>query len=47
MANYFNQIDEIGEEKEKTCLFCGNETNDTYCSLECKRADNYDNCSDD
>lgn len=40
--NYYDEIDPIGEEKENKCLYCGYETNDDYCSTDCKHADNYD-----
>lgn len=38
--NYFDQIDEIGEEKPFNCNFCGVPSNHFYCSPECKKHDN-------
>lgn len=41
--SYYNEIDPIGEEKARECLYCGEPTNNAYCSTDCKLADNYDN----
>ena len=41
--SYYEEIDPIGKEKETNWLYCGIPCNDSYCSTDCKHADNYDN----
>ena len=40
--NYFEEP----EMKENSCQYCGFECHGTYCSVDCKKADLYDNCRD-
>jgi hypothetical protein len=37
--SYYDDIDEIGEAQDNQCLMCGNHTEDTYCSIQCKSYD--------
>ena len=38
---YYDEMDPIGQEKENECLYCGIPTDNTYCSTDCKTADNF------
>lgn len=37
--SYYDEIDEIGEQKENVCGYCGNPCDGGYCSEEHKKAD--------
>lgn len=45
--NYFEIIDDIGEELENTCYYCGNECSGNFCSNDCETADYNENCKDE
>ena len=34
------------DEKENKCMYCGYECHNTFCSIECERADYKENCQD-